>query len=294
MNKRSVVVGLDRSDHGRAAVEYAAAEADRRGLALRLVHAYESSQYEVRSSVGWSVDSPTIALNTAQRLIDDTTDVVHLAYPEMELTTRLEPGSAVQMLVDESEHAELIVLGCRGSGGFTDLVVGSVTLHVSSGAHCPVIAVPDPDRYPGPHRGVVVGVDGSELSEAAIGFAFQAASTAGEPLTAVHAWKHPVQLGPGVVIPQVYDDGSVREDERLALSESVAGWSEKYPDVPVEQKVVPWHPVKALAEESKSARLLVVGSRGRGAVRSAFLGSVSHGVLHHASCPVAVVRTPGD
>jgi nucleotide-binding universal stress UspA family protein len=98
-------------------------------------------------------------------------------------------------------------------------------------------------------------------------------------------------MAPGVYDSSWFESDAVLEvEEQLLLAESVAGWSEKYPDVHVERKVVRRHPVVALVEESASASLVVVGCRGQGTLRSMALGSVSHGVLHHASGPVAVVR----
>jgi nucleotide-binding universal stress UspA family protein len=286
---RAVVVGLDRSDQGRAAVEYAAARAMRRHLPLRLVHAFEPSQYAVRSTVGWTPDLHGVLRNSAQRLVDETTEVLAMVYPDLELQTRLEPGSAVEILVEESEHADTVVVGSRGSGGFADLIIGSTTLHVASQARCPVVAVPSPPDGEAPRHGVVVGVDGSALSESAIGFALQVASELDEPLVALHAWTDPARLGPGLMLPLVYDPALVADEEGLVLAESMAGWAEKYPDVRIENKVTRGHAVQALTAEARNARLLVVGSRGRGSVRS-MIGSVSHGVLHHATGPVAVVH----
>jgi nucleotide-binding universal stress UspA family protein len=182
------------------------------------------------------------------------------------------------------------VLGSRGSGDFVDLMIGSTTLHVASQAHCPVIAVPAP-REGGPSRhGVVVGVDGSPDSENAIDVAFQLAAETHEPLRAVRAWADPAVLGPGAMLPLVYDPALVTQEERLVLAEAMAGWSEKYPDVAVEQHVLRGHPVATLLRAGAEARYLVVGARGRGPLRSLLLGSVSHGVLHHADGPVVVVR----
>jgi nucleotide-binding universal stress UspA family protein len=285
----AVVVGLDRSDQGRAAVEYAAARAVRRHRPLRVVHACEPSQYAVRSTVGWTPDLHGVLRNSAQRLVDETTEVLAMVYPELEVQTRLEPGSAVEMLVEESEHGDTVVVGSRGSGGFADLIIGSTTLHVASQAKCPVVAVPSPPDGEAPRHGVVVGVDGSALSESAIEFALQVASDVNEPLVALHAWTDPARLGPGVMLPLVYDPVLVADEEGLVLAESMAGWAEKYPDVRIEHKVTRGHAVQALITEARHARLLVVGSRGRGSVRS-LLGSVSHGVLHHATGPVAVVH----
>ena len=286
---RAVVVGLDRSDQARAAVEYAAARAVRHRRPLRVVHAFEPSQYAVRSTIGWTPDLHGVLRNSAQRLVDETTEVLAMVYPDLEVQSRLEPGSAVEMLVEESEHADTVVVGSRGSGGFADLVIGSTALHVASQARCPVVAVPSPPDGEAPRHGVVVGVDGSALTESAIEFALQVASELDQPLVALHAWTNPARLGPGVMLPLVYDSDLVADEEGLVLAESMAGWAEKYPDVRIESKVARGHAVHALVTEAQHARLLVVGSRGRGAVRS-LIGSVSHGVLHHATGPVAVVH----
>jgi nucleotide-binding universal stress UspA family protein len=261
-------------------------------MPLRLVHAFEPSQYAVRPIIGWTPSIEGVMRNAAERLLDEAVEVLGLVYPDLDVSVRLQPGSATQTLLEESERASLVVLGSRGTGGFAGLLIGSTTLHVAAHAHCPVVAVPAADDVTPARRGVVVGVDGSELSERAIDFAFQAASETHEDLVALHAWTDPAQMGGGVMMPLVYDPALVSEEERLSLAESMAGWPEKYPDVPVEHKVVRDHPVRALVAQAANARLLVVGSRGRGEVRSLVLGSVSHGVLHHATCPVAVVRGP--
>jgi nucleotide-binding universal stress UspA family protein len=96
------------------------------------------------------------------------------------------------------------------------------------------------------------------------------------------------------MLPLVYDPVLVNDEEQLVMAESMAGWSEKFPDVAVEHRVVRDHPVHALVGAADNARLLVVGSRGRGSLRSLLLGSVSHGVLHHATSPVAVVHAHTD
>jgi nucleotide-binding universal stress UspA family protein len=163
-------------------------------------------------------------------------------------------------------------------------------LHVTAHAACPVIAVPWAMESDVPRHGVVVGVDGSELSEAAIDYAFDMASELREPLIAIHAWHDPTRTGVGLMMPIGYDPADVVKEERLALAESLAGWQEKFPDVEVERNFVLGHPVPALVSRAAHARILVVGCRGRGVLRSLVLGSVSHGVLHHATSPVAVVH----
>jgi nucleotide-binding universal stress UspA family protein len=286
----AVVVGLDRSDAGRAAVEYAADLANRRHLPLHLLYAFEPSQYAVGPTTGWAPSVEIVLRNSAQRVGADTAEVLGILYPDLEVTSAVQTGSATQLLIEASQDAHTLVLGSRGSGGFADLLVGSTTLHVASHAGCPVIAVPGAP-YEAPRHGVVVGVDGSAVSEAAIGYAFEAASDVGETLTAVHAWYDPAHTGVGLMMPLGYDPAMAAVEERLVLAESMAGWQEKFPDVEVVNSVVLGHPVPSLVARAARARLLVVGSRGRSSLRSMVLGSVSHGVLHHATGPVAVVHT---
>lgn len=288
--RHPVVVGLDRSPQAWVAVEHAAALAERRRVPLLLLHAYDPSQFAVRPTIGWTPDTEGVLRNVAERLVADVVDVVTATHPGLEVRTRLEQGSATEQLLEESDRATAVVLGSRGTGGFADLLVGSTTLHVAAHARCPVVAVPAPDEVASPQHGVVVGVDGSAVSEPAIEYAFQAAADLGEPLTALHAWYDVTRTGTGRMMPLGYDPAEVYEEERLALAESMPGWQEKYPEVAVQHKVAFGHPVASLVRASRDAHLLVVGCRGRGAIRSVVLGSVSHGVLHHATVPVAVVH----
>lgn len=285
-----VVVGIDHSPQAQAALRYAADLADKRRLPLRLVHAFERSQFEVGPRGRWSPDMSGALHNAAQQLVDEALDFVHTSHPAVEVASRLEPGSSTEQLIGESETAHTVVVGTRGSGGFADMLIGSTTLHVASHARCPVVAVPASADESATRSGVVVGVDGSAVSEPAIAYAFDAAADRGTALTAVHAWYDITRTGAGKMMPLTYEPDEVVAEERLALAESMAGWQEKYPDVHVEHKVVYGHPVPALLKASRDAELLVVGCRGLGTVRSVVLGSVSHGVLHHATLPVAVVH----
>lgn len=287
MRNRAVVAGLDGSDRDTAVVAYAAALAMRRHLPLRLVHALsvEPSREE------WTADVMTELRAEAENRINANVAALKVSSPTLAVTTRVEGGFPVRLLVDESAAADTLVIGTRGAGGFTDLVLGSTALHVVSRSRCPVIAVPEPRDSPERGRGVVVGLDGSAESQAALEFAFLTAAELSEPLVAVHAWSDPVQLSPMAMIPVVYEPLLAAEATRgsLTLSESLAGWTEKFPEVQVERRLSQGHAVHALLAEAATATMLVVGTRGRGALRS-MLGSVSHGVLHHAHIPVAVVH----
>jgi nucleotide-binding universal stress UspA family protein len=189
----------------------------------------------------------------------------------------------------------VVVVGHRGLGGFTGLLVGSVGVQVAAHAAGPVVVVRPHSAAAGASAGrVVVGIDGSPLSRAALGFGFEAAARRGVGLTAVHAWTEPVSTGPGDMLPLVYDADDVDAEETRLLAEALAGWAEKYPDVPVDRKVVRGRAAEALVAESAGAALLVVGSPGRGGFTGLLLGSVSQAALHHADCPVAIVRPPAS
>ena len=142
-------------------------------------------------------------------------------------------------------------------------------------------------------RTVVVGVDGSPVSERALAFAFDEAALRGAPLVAVHTW---LDLVADPVVGLLTDWAAVEAEEQVVLGERLAGWARKHPDVPVRRVVRRDGPTHALLTEAEGAQLVVVGSRGRGGFAGLLLGSVSHAVLHRSPCPVAVVRPeePGE
>jgi nucleotide-binding universal stress UspA family protein len=205
------------------------------------------------------------------------------------VSVRIVYGSAARALIAESASAGTVVLGTRGSGGFVDLILGSTMLYVATHARCPVICVPEAMEDVPRRQGIVVGVDGSPTSEAALEFAFASAAQTGQSLVAVYAPSDPA-LQAASPMSITYDPAPVEREVVAVLAESVTGWSGKFPEVQAEFKVVHAHAVRALVDESRTAGLLVVGSRGRGDLKSLLLGSVTHGVLHHATGPVAVVR----
>ncbi|HEU4947207.1 MAG TPA: universal stress protein, partial [Kribbella sp.] len=200
-------------------------------------------------------------------------------------------GTAAASLIEEAEQARMVVLGSRGLGGWTGLLVGSVATQVSTHAQCPIVVIP-PDVRPRVHGKptVVVGVDGSKTSIKAVEFAFDQAEAHGAKVLAVHAWTSPVSTyedGQGALL---FDKDEVEAAARLVVAESLAGAMIDHPDVEHEVKLVSGQAARALLLAAESADLLVVGSRGRGGFTGLLLGSVSQSVLHHAHCPVAIVR----
>jgi nucleotide-binding universal stress UspA family protein len=292
--QRAVVAGVDGSECGLQAVRWAAAEALRRQLPVRLVAAHAWPSGGLVGDPGLGVDYRAVLRDVVLGHLATAAADARQVAPELDIEQVEVTGYPVPVLLGESAHAEIVVLGDRGLGGFTGLLIGSVAVEVTAHASCPVIVVrgSEPDRTGPRPEPVVVGVDGSPTSEAATAFAFEAASLRRVPLVAVHVWRD--VLVDATMAP-LLDWNVIDADEREVLAERLAGWTEKYPDVPVRRLVARDRPARALVEESGRAQLVVVGSRGRGGFHGLLLGSVSQALLHNAHCPVAVVRSPrGD
>jgi nucleotide-binding universal stress UspA family protein len=211
--------------------------------------------------------------------------------PQVEMSTELVTGGAAEQLVGRSASAELVVLGSRGLGGFTGLLVGSIAVAVSTHALCPVIVVreaqPQADRAD--HAPIVVGVDGSAASDAALEFAFETAALRGAPVLAVRAWRDALVDATRLTVLIAASVEAIEAEEQRLLSEQVAARAQACPDVPVRRLLSRDGPAPALIAQSASAQLVVVGTRGRGGFRSLLLGSTSQSLIYHAECPVAVI-----
>ncbi|MFI0793466.1 universal stress protein [Micromonospora rubida] len=282
-----VVVGVDGSAIALDAVRTAAREAASRRRPLRIVHAFIWPLMRVTVDPAPGAPAGAGLRNQAERYVAEAVTEAGRIAPEVAVTGAVVDGSPAPVLLAESRDASLLVLGSRGLGGFAGLLIGSATVQLSARAACPVLVVRGESRADGP---VVVGVDGSELSTEAVGFAFDEAARRGVPLVAVHTWLYPAPLGPGDILPLVYDLEALAAEEERVLAESVAGFAAQYPDVPVQQRLMRGSPAGVLVEESKTAQLVVVGARGRGALAGLLLGSVSHAVLQHAHSPVAILH----
>lgn len=285
---RPIVVGVDGSACALTAVRWAAQECVRHRVPLRLVHGYllptggghqeiVVAGHEIRRAIE----------GQARHWLDEAETAARAVAPEVGVRTAMVLEGQVPLLIEESRHARLVVLGSQGLGGFTGLLVGSTAVALTAHGLCPVVVVKGTAVEEGP---VVVGVDGSPASEAAIGFAFEAASTRDAPLTAVMAWTD-FLVDSAYDTPRLAIDWSqVQEDEHMLLAERLAGWQEKYPDVHVDRVVLRDRPVRALLRLSEKAQLLVVGSRGHGGFAGMLLGSTSQALVYHSPCPLAVVR----
>lgn len=288
--RRPIVVGVDPDPSRRSALAWAADAAARRGLPLRLVHArslttggYWSGefrtgreQWEFRE--GWE----EAARDEGDRVLTEAAAFVGGRHRGTEVSRHLADGHPAWVLREQARDAAMVVVGSRHLS-HTEEPLGSaaVSLPLTAHAPCPVVAVPEPEHVPSRPEYVVVGVDGSPGSAAAVDFAFEEASLRGAELRALCVWRPP-RLG-------VLSEEAAEREGRRVLSESVAGPAAAHPEVDLRQEFARGHPVQVLSEASAHALGLVVGSRGRGGFVGMLLGSVSHGVLRHARCPVAVV-----
>jgi nucleotide-binding universal stress UspA family protein len=290
---RPVLVGIDGSTSALNAVRWAAGEAARRNVPLRVVTAIDWQGGRVIDRFGVGEDPHDVMLGAARSQLADAAAVAAEVLPQGQVEPHLVGGFPIPVLRDESQGAQLLVLGDRGYGAISGLLLGSVAAAMAAHAGCPVVLVRAEEGEPVADRDrpIVVGVDGSPLSEAALAFAHEQASVRGVPLVAVHAWWDWI-ADPKIAL--VVDWDALEADAKEVLAERLAGWAEKYPDVRVHRVVTRERPAHALVAESRRAQLVVVGSRGRGGAPGLLLGSVSHKVLHRSHCSIAVVRPTGQ
>lgn len=285
-NTARVVVGIDGSEQAVAAVRAAATEAHHRHEPLHIVHAFIWPFLHVNVDPV-ADDLPWTGLrHQAEDLLEKAVVEAGRVAPGVPVTTALIDGAATPVLLEESRRASLLVLGDRGMGGISSVIIGSVAVHAAAHAGCPVLVIRGAEPVTGP---IVVGVDGSEAAELAVGFAFEECAQRGAELVPVLAWNDSAIVGAREWRASGHLAASIEQAARRTLSESLAGWRERYPDVVVRPELVNGHPRGALVEYSKTAQLMVLGSRGRDAFQGLLLGSVSQTLLHHSACPVAVV-----
>lgn len=287
-----VVVGFDSSEGAAKALGFAARQAAQRGVSLRVVHAFQVVVSELGLGVGvpWDAESVAAIRDAAVAEVSDAAASLRDQHPGLEVSEVVATGPAAAVLLENSQDASLLVVGSHGQGGFFDRLLGNVSREVATHSKTPCIVVRDPAPT---SDALVVGIDGSPDSLRALAFAFDEASRQGYRLIALHSWDvPPIGAITGVPAPEPPDlVQEIADNELRASLEELAGFTDRYPDVIVEHKVIRGSAVKSLVDASADAALLVVGSRGRGGFMGLLLGSVSHGVLHHAKGNVAVVSS---
>jgi nucleotide-binding universal stress UspA family protein len=280
MDTTPVVVGLDGSACGRAALRYGIAEARRLGTALELVYAPEWPYLD--GALGWwSGREPG-----GQPLLDALATVRGSA-PELVVTATVADGPAAEALIDRSATAAAVVVGAHGAAGFPALHLGATSVQVAIHATGPVVVVPA--RYDNPDGPVVVGVDESASAGLALWYALHAAGLRGTELEALHAWQPPQPQWPHRVQPLPASFIELQAVQHRELEVALDRWRGAFPEVPVRPRLLPGDPAATLVAASVRAGLLVVGAHGLDAPHGV-VGSVARSVLERARCPVAVVH----
>ncbi|GHK01432.1 universal stress protein [Streptomyces sp. NPDC003753] len=284
---RPITVGVDGSPESVAAAAWAGREAVRRGLPLRIVHAWQWQALDVAiaadedAQAGW-----------AREVVDAARGTLTERHPELTVTAEALQQAPVDSLVDEAATAELLVLGSRGHGAVVGFLIGSVGQQVIAESTRPVVLVRAGDRPAAEAAGrdIVVGQHGGpDDSAPALALAFETAAARGAAVRVVRAWSLPpvFAYSPGSL--KLLDEaGGLEQFERKALDEALRPWRDRYPDVPVTEHVEMGSAAQVLLSAAGDAQLVVVGRRATRAVGPR-IGSVAHALLHHAPCPVAVV-----
>ncbi|MFI7005160.1 universal stress protein [Streptomyces sp. NPDC050145] len=286
---RPVTAGVDGSPESAAAAAWAAREAVRRDLPLRLVHVGQL----LPETLVLAADEAA-QIQWAHDLLAEARRELAERHPGLAVTTDvLEDDGAGESLIAAAAGAELLALGSRGHGPLVGFLLGSVGQQVIAGAERPVVLVRSGDEASAEAAGrdVVVGQEGDPQDSAdALDFAFRTAAARGARVRAVRAWSLPPVFAYSPASLELLDEsGGLEPYEKKALGDALAPLRERYPDVPVVEHTEIGSAGQVLLSVASDAQLLVVGRRARRTAVGARIGSVAHAVLHHAPCPVAVV-----
>lgn len=283
--QKGLVVGVDGSAGSDAAVRWAARDAALRGLPLKLLHVVmptpaDSTMGPAPGTNQWQQDQARHIVDQAAALVEE---VSRGQIADLHIEVRY--ARVVPTLLEAADAARMVVVGRRGVGAPPLFQLGSVSAELLHHAACPVVAVPDHNNHESRvDAPVLVGIDGSPASQLATALAFEEASSRGVAVVALHAWS---DVG---VFPVVGMDWRTNRDSgQQVLTGQLAEWMAKFPDVPVQQRLVCDVPAQWLTDESRNAQLVVVGRHGRGWHGHVHLGSVADTVARNSLVPVMVV-----
>ncbi|MGZ4426445.1 MAG: universal stress protein [Nocardioidaceae bacterium] len=286
----AVVVGVDGSTYSDSAVEWAVRYAQARHRPMLLCHA--PGRLLPHESVGDKAAARARLRLRGRPVVDHALQVARRLDRDVEIESTVRLRDPDDALLELSEHASILVVGTRGRGPVTSMLLGSVSHGLIARSSCPVAVVRPADaREVTETEGhIVVGADGSEASSAALDFAFELASTEHRPLDMVHPWtSHDRLVDPSTYRKQL----DLLDEHERGIAESASGLAEKYPDVVVNRHMPDRDPVPTFVDLSDTADTIVLGTRGRTGMRSVFGGSVSRSVVEQAHCTVVVVPPRG-
>lgn len=275
-----VVIGYDGSTHSQAALEAAIEEARVRRVDLLVCHAVDVALYLPGREHAHEM--------TAERAVQDAFARAATVLGETRVHTHIEPGHPSSMLLRQTGADDLVVLGSHGHRPITQMLVGSTSEAMAGHGTGPVLVVRQPAEHP--HGHIAVGVDGSEVSVRALAMAVDMAARDGVTVRAVVSVP-PMIDAAGIVSGP---DEPTLHKAAAELAGIVAEVTKDAAEVTVEEHVVQLHPIEAMLEHARGARMVVVGSRGRGGFSALVLGSVSRRLVHTAPCPVLVVHAHKD
>ncbi|MGH8827045.1 MAG: universal stress protein [Jiangellaceae bacterium] len=286
-----LVIGVDGSQESTTALTWAAAEAQRQGAALVIIYGLHMPIVSVPLS-GSVVLPPTDELEKyARNVLDEAAAAATTTAPGLEVRTELELRPPADALLAASADAELVVVGSRGLSSLGSVILGSVSARVAAGAACPTVVIPADAAESTGTGPIVVGIDGSAHSDAALTFAVQRADRLGTTVVAIHAYTLSLTAVP-IIDPELAErlGQQQRREAEEVVTEALerAGVADRA-DL-VSSRIVVANAGEALTEAGSDAAMTVVGSRGRGGFIGMLLGSVSQAVLHRAHHPVVVVR----
>ncbi|MBY9076105.1 universal stress protein [Nocardioides sp. WL0053] len=283
---KPIVVAVDGSERNRAAVLWAAHEAADTGCVLTLVTAVED---HVVATPHFSVRSQD---QEALDMLADVRHEVHHVVAEHQVRSEVVAGSPVDVLLDRAREARLLVVGKRGLGTFTRIIVGSTSIALAGRAHVPVAIVPD-KWHPEEHRGapIVLGIDPYKVDQPPVDLAFRRAARLGVPLVLVHGWETPTVYSWDAAavagVTSEWEQQAREEFERLAGT-----WHARFPDVDLRVVHRNQHPAMAVLDAAEDAQLVVLGRHTDSKLGGFTFGSVARAVLHYSECPVVVA--PAD
>ncbi|MET9886158.1 universal stress protein [Streptomyces sp. NPDC006430] len=284
-----VTVGLDGSPESLAAARWAADEADRRKLTLRLLHAWPLLAPEPIH-----VPAEMDQNYWARQIVHKAQAELQARHPGLSIVGDLVAEDAQDALLHAAAESEMTVLGSRGLELVESYFLGDISMPVVTRAERPVVLVragageAGPSTAPGTAGGVVVALKLHGPCDDLLAFAFATAAARGVPVRAVHG--HSVPLHAHVPWGTDHEVGAeITQDAQKSLSQTLRPWREKYPRVEVSDSIGLESPAKAVIRAAEGAGLLIVGRRKHRPALAPRLGSVATAAVHHARCPVAVV-----
>ncbi|MEJ7794347.1 MAG: universal stress protein [Nocardioides sp.] len=285
----SIVVGVDGSESGTRALDWATAQALLEHRPLTLAHGLGPAGMAGAGQVGLNQQVLLDALAVGgTAILEAARKHVAAKAPELEIHDFLHVSDPREVLLELSRDASMVVLGSRGRGGIRSLLLGSVGVAVSKHAHCPVVVL-RPAQTGAVRNGVLVGADGTERSREVLEFAYRIAAARDLPLTVLHSnWNTPAVVEG---IPQGQAAEAQLDEQRLLLAESVAGMAEKFPEVRAQTELAHGPADDCLVRAAQRMDLVVIGAHYGGPISRLTRGSVAASVVEHSRCTVAVVPT---